>query len=73
VRPLLWFMPRKTGRASEGIMFGIGFSEIVLVGVVVLLFVKPRDLPHLLRKMGDWYGRWRRVYYAVYDELRNLR
>lgn len=36
-------------------MFGIGIGEIVLIVVAVLIFVRPRDLPRFLRKLGMFY------------------
>ncbi|MDR2878279.1 MAG: Sec-independent protein translocase protein TatB [Chromatiales bacterium] len=40
-------------------MFEIGFWEMVLVGVVALVVVGPKDLPILIRTVGKWVGRAR--------------
>ncbi len=32
----------------------IGFSEILVLGVIALIVVGPKDLPALLRKFGFW-------------------
>lgn len=37
-------------------MFGIGFPELLLLGVVALVVVGPDRLPGLLRKLGEWLG-----------------
>lgn len=33
---------------------GLGFSEILVLGVIALLVVGPKDLPVMLRKLGQW-------------------
>jgi Sec-independent protein translocase protein TatA len=33
-------------------MFGLGFFEIVVVFLVVIIFVNPKDLPRLFRRLG---------------------
>jgi Sec-independent protein translocase protein TatA len=38
-------------------MFGLGVWEIALICVVVLVFVRPEELPRVLRKLGTLYGR----------------
>ncbi len=50
-------------------MFGVGLSEIFLVFLVLILFVKPEDLPGMIRKIGEFYAQIQRMYYAVLDEL----
>lgn len=35
-------------------MFGLSFSELVVIGVVALLAVGPHKLPGLLRTLGIW-------------------
>lgn len=51
---------------------GLGFSEIVLIGVIALLVVGPRDLPLMLRKFGRFTARMRGLaneFRAGFDEL----
>lgn len=33
---------------------GLGFQEILLLGVIALLVVGPKDLPVMLRELGKW-------------------
>lgn len=40
-------------------MFDVGFTELLLVGVVALLVVGPERLPGLARTAGAWVGRMR--------------
>ena len=42
-------------------MFGAGFWEFALVGVVALLVVGPERLPGLVRTAGLWIGRAQRM------------
>lgn len=37
-------------------MFDIGWSELVLIFVVALFVIGPKDLPHVLYKIGKWIG-----------------
>lgn len=41
-------------------MFGVSFSEMVLIAVVALLVVGPQKLPGMLRTLGEWVGKIRR-------------
>ena len=47
-------------------MFSFGFGEILIIGVVLLLFVGPDRLPQLMRTAGRAYGQLRRAA----DEMR---
>ncbi|MFA5625963.1 MAG: Sec-independent protein translocase protein TatB [Thiohalomonadaceae bacterium] len=40
-------------------MFDIGFWELVVVGIVVLLVLGPERLPTVARTVGLWYGKAR--------------
>lgn len=42
-------------------MFGVDSTEFLVVAVVALLVIGPKDLPHVLRKVGNWVGRARGV------------
>ena len=41
-------------------MFGIDFSEIVVIMVVALIVLGPERLPKVARTMGQWWGRMQR-------------
>lgn len=38
-------------------MFGLGVWEIALICVALLMFVRPEELPRVMRKLGTLYGR----------------
>lgn len=40
-------------------MFGLGMSEMVVIGVVALIVIGPKDLPGLFRTMGQVTGKAR--------------
>ncbi|WP_420857603.1 Sec-independent protein translocase protein TatB [Marivivens marinus] len=40
-------------------MFGMGWSELLIIGVVALIVVGPQELPGLFRKMGQFTGKAR--------------
>ena len=40
-------------------MFGVDTSELVLVAVLALIFIGPKDLPNALRTVGRWVGQIR--------------
>ena len=40
-------------------MFGVDYSEILVVAVVALGVIGPKDLPRVMRTVGHWVGRAR--------------
>jgi sec-independent protein translocase protein TatB len=50
-------------------MFDIGFSELVLVGVIALLVIGPEKLPHTLRMVTAYTGRIKRAINDLKYEL----
>jgi len=40
-------------------MFGVDSSELLIVAVVALLVIGPKDLPRVMRHVGQWVGRAR--------------
>ena len=43
-------------------MFGLGFIEILVIFLAVIVFVNPKDLPAFFRKLG-----------RVYEQIKDLR
>lgn len=42
-------------------MFDIGWGEMVVIGVVALIAIGPKELPGVLRMVGQWMGKARRM------------
>jgi len=42
-------------------MFEIGWGELLLIGVVALIVIGPKELPGTLRTLGQWMGKLRRM------------
>ncbi|MCK9915275.1 Sec-independent protein translocase protein TatB [Microbacteriaceae bacterium K1510] len=42
-------------------MFDIGWGELVVIGVVALIAIGPKELPGVLRSLGQWMGKIRRM------------
>jgi sec-independent protein translocase protein TatB len=42
-------------------MFGIGMSEAIMIGVVAILVIGPKDMPKVMRKLGRWASDLRRM------------
>ena len=42
-------------------MFDIGWSELVVIAVVALIAIGPKELPGVLRLVGQWMGKARRM------------
>ena len=40
-------------------MFGVDSTELIIVAVLALLFIGPKELPNALRTVGYWVGRVR--------------
>jgi sec-independent protein translocase protein TatB len=42
-------------------MFDIGWGELVLIGLVALIVIGPKELPTVLRTAGQWMGKIKRM------------
>jgi sec-independent protein translocase protein TatB len=52
-------------------MFDVGFSEIVMVGLVALLVIGPEKLPKAARIAGFWLGKTRSTIATVKAEIQH--
>ncbi|HWP69278.1 MAG TPA: hypothetical protein VN437_08245 [Rectinemataceae bacterium] len=48
-------------------MFGIGFSEIAIIVLLLIILIKPDDLPAFFRKLGRLYAQAKKAYKEVTD------
>lgn len=42
-------------------MFGVDSTELIIVAVLALLFIGPKELPSTMRTVGRWVGKIRAV------------
>src|SRR5258708_19117878 len=42
-------------------MFDIGWSELVVIAVVAMIAIGPKELPGVLRMVGQWMGKARKM------------
>ena len=50
-------------------MFSIGFWELILIAIVILMFSKPEDIPKMARKCGDMVRYLQKIYYTIIHDL----
>jgi len=50
-------------------MFDIGFSELLLFGVIALIVLGPEKLPQAARMAGQWYAKIRRTVSTLQSEI----
>ena len=50
-------------------MFDIGFSELLLFGVIALIVLGPEKLPQAARTAGQWYAKLRRTVSTLQFEI----
>lgn len=52
-------------------MFDIGFTEILLIGVVALIVIGPEKLPAVARTAGRWVGKAQRFVAGVKSDIQS--
>ncbi|MDP2788013.1 MAG: Sec-independent protein translocase protein TatB [Pseudomonadota bacterium] len=50
-------------------MFDIGFTELMLIGIVALIVIGPERLPKVARTAGQWLGRLNRYVSQVKQDI----
>ena len=53
-------------------MLDIGWSEMLLIAVVAIVVIGPKDLPKALRTVGQWMGGARRVAREFKDSVDDM-
>jgi sec-independent protein translocase protein TatB len=51
-------------------MFDISWGELLIIGVVALVVIGPKELPGVLRTTGLWMGKIRRMASEFQDQFR---
>lgn len=52
-------------------MFDIGWSELLVIGIVALIAIGPKELPGVLRTVGQFMGKVRRMASEFQDQFRD--
>ena len=50
----------------------IGWSEILVIVVLTIIIIGPKDIPVVLRKVGSWIGSFKRYINNIQNELTNF-
>ena len=50
----------------------IGWFEILLLVVVAIIVIGPKDFPFMLKKVGSWIGTTKRYISNIQNEVANL-
>lgn len=50
-------------------MFDIGFTELLLIGVIALVVLGPERLPHAVRTASRWLAKIRSMFNQVKDQI----
>ena len=50
-------------------MFGIGFSEMIIIAILAMLLIGPEQLPDLARTIGKFVNELKRSTNVIADEL----
>lgn len=52
-------------------MFDFSFGELLLVAVIALILLGPKQLPVVAQHLGLWMRRWRALVASVQAEVQN--
>ena len=50
----------------------IGWFEILIIVVVAILVIGPKDFPVVLKKIGNWIGTTKRYFSDIQNEVTNI-
>ena len=50
----------------------IGWFEILIVVVIAIIILGPKDFPIMLKKVGSWIGSTKRYINNIQDEVSNI-
>ncbi|HRJ13183.1 MAG TPA: Sec-independent protein translocase protein TatB [Alphaproteobacteria bacterium] len=50
-------------------MFGIGWAELALIAIVAVLVIPPKDMPVIMRTLGEWTGKLRAMLHNARREF----
>tara|TARA_B100000945_G_C20197768_1_gene509959 strand:+ start:259 stop:492 length:234 start_codon:yes stop_codon:yes gene_type:complete len=50
----------------------IGWFEILIIVVIAILVIGPKDFPIVLKKIGNWVGTTKRFFSDIQNKVTNL-
>tara|TARA_B100001123_G_C15231777_1_gene995442 strand:- start:607 stop:846 length:240 start_codon:yes stop_codon:yes gene_type:complete len=50
----------------------IGWFEILIIVVLAVLIIGPKDFPIMLKKIGNWVGALKRYFSDIQNEVTNI-
>ena len=50
----------------------IGWSELLVIIVLTILIIGPKDFPVVLKKIGNWIGTTKRYFSDIQNKVQNL-
>ena len=50
----------------------IGWFEILIIVVLAILIIGPKDFPVVLKKMGGWIGSVKRYFHEIQKDMTNM-
>ena len=50
----------------------IGWFELLIIVVVAILVIGPKDLPVVLKKIGNWIGTTKRYFSDIQQKVANI-
>lgn len=53
-------------------MFGFSLAELIIVFLVILVFIKPHDLPEIAHFLGKVFYRAKRLYHELKKSLKEM-
>ena len=51
----------------------IGMSEIFVIILAIIIFLRPDDWPKLVYHVGKWYREWQNTYARVMNEIQDIK
>ncbi len=52
-------------------MFGLGMGELIVIGVIALIFIGPKKLPELAKGIGQGIKEFQKAAQGLSDQLQN--
>ena len=50
----------------------IGWFEILIVVILAILIIGPKDFPIILKKIGSWLGTFKNYFHEVQKDITNI-